>query len=155
MTAKQHANNWPQAKKDDSMKYLREYTEEATTAALDKAGAFFAFSNQQLDEKKREGVQYVNLGAGLICPKANADQLAMDLDAALDSGIAADLAENGRKGVIHRELGNHEYSYTYDISDTVSALGGYGITAEDVQSEARAYLDAFEKWEDEQEAKTA
>ena len=137
------------------MKYLSEYTEEATTKLLDDNGAFFAFSKKQLDEQKKEGVEYVSMSVGMICPKENAQTIYDGLNSILDEGIKLDLAENGKKGVIHRELGNHEYSYTYDISDTVSSLSCYGITAEEVQAEARNYLDAFEKWEAEQEAKTA
>ena len=38
-------------------------------------GAFFAFSNEQVDEQKQEGVKYVSLGAGMICPKENASRL--------------------------------------------------------------------------------
>ena len=138
------------------MKYLNEYTEEATTKLLDDNGAFFAFSKSQLDEQKKEGVEYVRMSMGMICPKENAQTIYVGLSSILFKGIAADLAENGRKGVIRRELGKHEYSYTYDISDTVGALSWYGITAEEVQAEARPYLvDAFKKWEEEQEAKTA
>ena len=137
------------------MKYLSDYTKEATTSALSKSGAFYAFSNKQFDEQKVDGVEYANMRGGLICPKENAKELMETLIDVLANGTTLDLAENGKRGVIHRELGNHEYSYTHDISDTVSALSGYGITAEEVQSEARSYLDAFETWEAEIEAKIA
>ena len=48
------------------MKYLSHYTEEATTKLLTKYNGFFAFGQKQFDEAKKEGVKYVDRGAGLI-----------------------------------------------------------------------------------------
>jgi hypothetical protein len=134
------------------MKYLTDYVQEKQTALFDKLGVFFAFSNKQLDEQKKEGVVYVSMGAGMICPKDNAKELHEGLNSIHDAGRAQDLAENGKKGVIHRELGNHEYSYTHDISDTVRALSGYGLTDEEIQAESAAYLKEYYEWEEAQEA---
>jgi len=39
------------------MKYLTNYIEEEQTEALNRAGAFFAFSDKQFDEAKKEGVK--------------------------------------------------------------------------------------------------
>lgn len=114
------------------MKHLREYTEQATTELLKKYGAFFAFSNKQFDEQKQESVKYASLGAGLICPVEHAKAFTVEFKEITATGIKADLSDNGKKGVIHRELGNHEYSYNQDITDTVGSLGGYGITAEEI-----------------------
>lgn len=123
----------------------------ASTKALDDAGAFFAFSTKQFDEKKKDGIQYASAGAGLICPTDNLATLRTALDNAVSAGIAADLAENGKTGVIHRELGNHEFSYTHDMTDTSRALGGYGITDEEIQAETAAFLKAHYEWEAKQE----
>lgn len=67
------------------MKYLSHYLEEAQTKAFEKAGAFFAFSNSQFDEKKKDGVKYVDMGAGLICPKENMVTLARELNQATEA----------------------------------------------------------------------
>jgi len=136
------------------MKYLSNYIEGKQTAILNECGAFFAFSQKQLNEQKKEGVTYVLLGSsGLVCPKSNAQRLAEGLTRIASEGRKEDLAENGKKGVIHRELGNHEFSYTGDITDTVSALSGYGITEEEIQAETAAYLKEFYEWEAREEAK--
>ena len=116
-----------------NMKYLTDYTDKAISEAFNKAGAFFAFGQKQFDEKKKDGVVYVNMGAGLICPKDNADQLDKDLEAATKAGIAADLEENGRIAVIKRELYNHEAFYTGEIEDTCEALKPYGITEAEIR----------------------
>ena len=48
-------------------------TTDYLTPILEANGAFFAFSQSQFDEQKKEGVIYVSMGAGLICPKENAE----------------------------------------------------------------------------------
>lgn len=140
--------------KGGRMKYLSDYTEEAQTKLFDATGSFFAFGNKQFDEQKKEGVEYVSMGyAGLICPKDKAAELSRGLKCIVKAGISQDLAENGKKGVIHRELANHEYCITWDISDTVSKLSDYGITAEDIQAETAEYMRKWNEWEEAQEAK--
>ena len=130
------------------MKSLTDYIEDAQTEAFNKAGAFFAFSNDQFNEKQVEGVKYVSVGAGLICPKPNVESLMKSLDETHKAGIAQDLAENGKKAIIHRELGNHEYSITWDIEPTSAALQGYGITDEEIKAEGKSYLKAHYGWEE-------
>ena len=120
------------------MKYLNDYTNEATTVLLENTGAFFAFSNQQFDEKKIDGVKYVNAGAGLIVPIENVDALIEGLKQITTEGIAKDKAENGDNAIIARELANHECYYTGDIDGAVSALENYGYTTEQI-------LDVFKK----------
>ncbi|OEF77678.1 hypothetical protein OA5_16955, partial [Vibrio cyclitrophicus 1F111] len=97
------------------MKYLSHYIQDKQTQAFNDAGAFFAFSNQQFDEAKKEGVKYASLGMGLICPVDNAKQLMTRLDSIAQEGIAEDIKENGKKAIIRRELFNHECFYTNDI----------------------------------------
>ena len=115
------------------MNYLSHYTQQATTDALNSNGAFFAFGNAQFDKAMTEGVKYVSMGAGIYCPNENRMRLNDALDNAITQGIAADVAENGIEAIINRELGNYETQITGDISDAVSALNAYGISAEQVQ----------------------
>lgn len=114
------------------MKYLSHYIQDKQTQAFNEAGAFFAFSNQQFDEAKKEGVKYASLGMGLICPVDNAKQLMIRLDSIAQEGIAEDIKENGKKAIIRRELFNHECFYTNDICDCVEKLEGYGITYDEI-----------------------
>jgi hypothetical protein len=62
-------------KQNKIMKFLSDYMNENQSALFAKTGSFFAFGQKQFDEKKKEGVVYVNMGGGLICPKENAKQL--------------------------------------------------------------------------------
>lgn len=114
------------------MKYLSQYTEQAISEALESNGAFYAFGTDQFNEAKKEGVEYVSLGAGLICPKTNFEQLFDQMNDALEKGIAQDLQENGKGGVILRELENHECYYTGDWEDCYEAVKCYGITRAEV-----------------------
>ena len=123
------------------MKYLSDYVENKQTELFNSTGAFFAFSNKQFDERKQPGIKYVSLGAGLICPSYNASQLVSGLDSINDAGIAADIAENGIKAIIHRELVNHECQISMEIDDAVNKLSDYpGITRETVQAEWPEYF---------------
>ena len=114
------------------MKYLSEYMQEGQTKALDKAGAFFAFSKDQFDASKKEGVTYVNLNMGLICPKETASTLLKELGEIYKSSIQQDITENGLTAIIKRELNNHEAYYTGDIESTADALADYPVTVEDI-----------------------
>ena len=113
--------------------------EQQQTAAFERYGAFFAFSDKQLKEKRVKGIKYVSLFSGLIAPKDNAKRLLEELEAITDNYIKCDTKENGKTAIIERELANHEAGYTYSIDDTVNALESYGITAAEVQA-------VFNRW---------
>ena len=114
------------------MKYLSDYTEKATSDLLEKTGSFFAFSDKQFEEGKKEGVKYISLDMGLIAPEDKAGEVLKGLSNIYELGIKEDLKENTKEGVIKRELVNHEAYYTGDITDTVDSLEGYKITSEEV-----------------------
>ncbi len=123
------------------MNYLSDYTAKAQSELLKETGAFFAFSNQQFDEARTPGVEYVSLTTGLICPKDQAKTLWQGLEEIQQAGMKVDLEENGRVGVILRELGNHECQITGDITDAVDCLTPYGITREEVQAQYPAFFE--------------
>lgn len=114
------------------MKYLSDYTNNATTEAMEKYGAFFAFSASQFNEKRVEGVLYVQDGSGMIAPKEKYKNLVEELNKIHEEGIKQDIEENGLLKIIKRELGNYECYYTGEIEDAVDALKDYGITYEQV-----------------------
>lgn len=115
------------------MKYLLNYTDEAVSEAIKNAGAFFAFSDKQFNEAKKDGVKYTSLFAGLICPTNNAKKLLDDISTAHENGIKQDIAENGINNIIARELSNHEAYYTGDITSTINALAGYNVSEQAIR----------------------
>ena len=103
------------------------------TALFKELGVFFAFSKLQFNEGKKEGVKYINMGSGMLCPKPNVERLINELHSIYVEGAKRDIAKNGREGVIRYELNNHEALYTYDIDSTVDALEVYDISRSEIQ----------------------
>jgi hypothetical protein len=122
------------------MKYLSDYTQAAQSALFEEMGVFFAFSDEQFDEQAVKGVDYAPLPMGGICPTKNRYEFLKRHYALVDKGMADDVAENGIKKIIHRELGNHECQIAMDITDAVDVLSSYGITREQVQAEWAEYF---------------
>ncbi|ELP5729207.1 hypothetical protein QTV44_002473 [Vibrio vulnificus] len=114
------------------MKSLNNYTDKALTNLLEQCGGFFAFSQTQFSSKAVEGEKYTNLGGGLIVRSDSVTRFTSEYPEIVKKGIEQDLKENGKDGVIRRELFNHECFYTGDIDDCVDALDGYGITREEI-----------------------
>jgi hypothetical protein len=114
------------------MKSLTNYIEDSQTALFKEMGVFFAFSNQQFDEQKKENVKYISMGAGTICPQENVKEFIKKHSDIVKNGIAQDIKENGIEAIIKRELGNYECFYTGDITDCVDALKDYDIKKETI-----------------------
>jgi len=53
--------------------------DEKISSIIKEYGAFWAFGNKQLEEQKKEGIRYMSLGAGLVCPVDHAKKLVDDL----------------------------------------------------------------------------
>lgn len=100
-------------------------------------GAFFAFSKAQFEESKKEGVKYVSMDGGLICPKEHAATIWKDFDDFCKKERRRELKIRGRKRTILYHLGNHESWYTGDPSEAISILSAYGISEEEVLKEFR------------------
>lgn len=109
------------------MKYLNDYIDDAMSKVFDETGAFFCFGQKQFNEKKKDGVKYVSLGAGLVCPKETHKGLWEKISDIQKEGRKKDLKENKRRGIVIRELDNHDAFYTGDIEPVVKALEPYGI----------------------------
>ncbi|MFY4796957.1 DUF7659 family protein [Aliarcobacter butzleri] len=114
------------------MKTLNSYTSDKISAAMEKHGAYFAFSKKQFEEKQVEGVKYVSDGSGMVCSKENYNQLIEEMNEIYAEGVKQDISENGLTAIVKRELANYECYYTGDIEDAVEALEDYGVTYEQV-----------------------
>lgn len=109
-----------------------------------KSGIFFAFSTEQFNSQKQEGVKYASAGAGMIIPVANINNFNKEFDK---------LNEETRKQYdlyctmdeyILFELYNHEAFYTCNLQSNFEAIRQEypKCTMEDV---GRVYYDNIKK----------
>ncbi len=111
---------------------LSEIIQDNQTKCFDANGVFFAFSDKQFEEQKKDGVKYASLGAGLLCPVDSVSKFITEHALIVKNGITQDIEQNGKEEIIRRELANHECYYTNDAEDCIEALEGYGFTPEEI-----------------------
>lgn len=109
------------------MKYLSNYIEEKQTKLFNDLWIFFAFSDKQFEEQKKDWVEYNSIWSGMIIPKENVGKFLIEHKKIIEEWIQEDIKENWIENIIERELINHEAYYTYDIESTVYALEEYNI----------------------------
>jgi hypothetical protein len=122
------------------MKTLSTYTEEKINVLLAKYNGFFAFSQNQFEEAKKQNIECVYRGGGLYHEAGKQKEFDADYELMIKEAIEQDLKENGKEAIIKRALSNYESYYTYDISDAVESLKDYGITKEEIQAVFRVEL---------------
>jgi len=120
------------------MKYLSDYMEDKQSKLFKENNVFFAFSNKQLNEglskhKIADKGLVCSLGAGMVCPKENAEVVVIALQKIYIDSIKEDVKENGKDVVILRELENHECFYTGSIDEAEEKLEDYPITKEEIK----------------------
>ena len=126
------------------MKYLSDYTQEAQSKILKKYNAFFAFSQEQFNKAKKEGLKYIARGAGLYHEAGKSKEFDKDWANVIAEGIKQDLKENGKEKIINRELGNYECYYTGDGTEAVYYVSDYGITEQEVIEVYRKNKDNYD-----------
>lgn len=122
------------------MHSLSHYTEAAMDELFNNLGIIVAFSNKQFQEKKVEGVTYINAGSGIIVPKDNLKAFNEGMDSVVSDGIKKDLDENGKDAIIQRELANYECHISCDFEDAYDALKDYGITHDEVAAGYKVFF---------------
>lgn len=123
---------------------IEKEAEDKLTKLFEQFGAFFAFSNEQFDKQKKEGVKYVNYGAGLLLPKENVDKFTLEFNKITDWKIE-ELKKIDPEIMIEYELSNHEAYYTGEIEDAFDSLKQYGFTIAQVRA---VYKKTKHKYED-------
>lgn len=106
--------------------------DEKINHLLKKYNGFFAFSEKQFEEAKKENVKYVWRGAGLYHEAGKSEEFDEDFKLISKEAIEQDLKENGKEAIIERELENYECYYTNDINEAVINLKDYDITFDEV-----------------------
>lgn len=107
-------------------------TEQKMTDLFNSTNTIFAFSAKQFNEQKKDGIKYVNLGAGMLCQMENVDTLIEGLERINKEDRAEKLERLGVDKLILDTLLNYEAFYTYDISDAMEELKAYHFSEEKV-----------------------
>ena len=109
-----------------------EFKHKVIGEIFESNGVFFAFSQDQLIKGRKEGIEYVNGGGGMIIPKDNKEKFEAELSESVKKIIDYDKEHNSKEKIIIRELYNYECFYTGDVSDAIDALDGYGYTDKEI-----------------------
>ena len=104
------------------MKTLSDYTDALTSKLFADNGAFFAFSNKQFDENKKEGVIYVSMASGLLCPKENAKTVFQSFERIFEDAVKQQVADFESEKIISHEYFNHETQITGDNQQIIDVL---------------------------------
>jgi len=126
------------------MKNLSTYIEEKINVLFVKYNGFFAFSESQIEEAKKQDIKYIYRGGGLYHEAGRHKEFDEEYKFIIKQAIEQDLRENGKEAIIKRELKNYESFYTCDISDTIEALKDYGISKEEIQAVFRVELSKYD-----------
>ena len=129
---------------ESNMSLLSKESSNDISKLLKRLGAFFAFSSAQFNESKKEGVEYVSLGAGLIIPEENAKEFGKCFDAIQTDAIKRIKEKYSVEYIVEYELGNHECYCTGDIEPAVDALDSYNIQRDTIK---RIYSETIHKYE--------
>ena len=104
------------------MRTINDYTDTLTSKLFADNGAFFAFGNKQFDKKKQEGVTYVSMASGLLCPKENANTVFEMFERIFDDAVRQQVADFGAEKIICHEYFNHETQITGDNQQVIDVL---------------------------------
>ena len=120
---------------------INQLADQQVTDILNKYHAFFAFSNKQFEEGRKDDLVYVSMDHGMYAPKIYADKVATEICAAYQDAAKIIQNQKSKKDRIWYELANHECQITMDYQDAIDALSIFDdITPDDVKAEWGAYF---------------
>ncbi len=105
-----------------SIANIKQEEQEKISNLFETLGIFFAFSKEQFESKKKEGVEYVAADAGMLIPKDNVEKFVQGFEA-----IIAETKEQFKKHIsldelIADALNNHEACYTGELDDSLEEV---------------------------------
>lgn len=99
--------------------------ETKVSAMFEELGVFFAFSNEQFEKSRKEGVTYVQMPYGMIAPKENAQRIHEAFDRIHNQTQASFKQQVPMEEYILHELWNHECFYTGNYSEILDQIQLY------------------------------
>ena len=123
------------------MKYLNDYTQDKINDVIKSNGGFFAFSNKQFEENKKDNIKYCRLYSGLIVPKNKVKKILNSIDKITENGIKQDLKENSIKDIVFRDCANLELQFSYDgLNQIIDYLKYYPIKKDTIKKHYSEYI---------------
>jgi hypothetical protein len=118
---------------ENIMNEAKQTTDTQITALIASSGAFYAFGQAQYEAQKTEGVEYVQIGCGLIIPKDQAQTFSDQRNEIFKAHYEAIKQRASKEDIIFNELMNYECFYNCDsYDDAVNSCAFYGYTKADV-----------------------
>lgn len=116
-----------------AFKKLSSYTDQPITELFNKYGAFWAFSNSQFNEAKKDNIEYVTFWGNCFCDKTTVKLFINEYHSIFEQQKNLFLLENKKEDIIKYELANYESFYTGEIEEAFEVLKQYGFTLEEVK----------------------
>ncbi len=116
-----------------AFKKLSSYTDQPITELFNKYGAFWAFSNSQFNEAKKDNIEYVTFLGNCFCDKTTVKLFINEYHSIFEQQKNLFLLENKKEDIIKYELANYESFYTGEIEEAFEVLKQYGFTLEEVK----------------------
>ncbi len=125
-------------------KHITDVTDKLLSKVFRDNDVFFAYSDKQYNEGKKEGVEYVyNKSMNMFYNIEKKDTIYQELDKAIEEAQRIDKELHTKEQIILRELINYECFYICDFTDVVEPLEAYGYTVKDIQPIFIKYLQKY------------
>ncbi|MFS2717030.1 hypothetical protein AAH068_19170 [Bacteroides uniformis] len=123
-----------------TIEQIHEEQQKKLSAMFEEFGVFFAFSKQQFEQSRKEGVEYVSGFAGMIIPKDNVTLVDERLDHIHEEAAALMREHIPMEKYILYELYNHEAFYTGEVDEVLKLARSYypDCTLDDIYKVYRA-----------------
>lgn len=116
------------------------------SSIYDELGIFYAFSTDQFNKRKVDGVTYLRGASGMLIPKENTEQYTSKMKEHF-SNVKKDFQNTiDVNDYIKYELANHEAYYTGDWIDVLPMVQDYypTVTEEDIYSVYKANVHLYD-----------
>jgi hypothetical protein len=101
---------------------MKGYVDIAVSQAIKDNGVYFAYDEKQVKEGAKEGVKYVHIGGGALCPKENVEKFINESYEGSRAAALKEIEEKGADKIIRYEYFNHECQISDDFTSMKDAL---------------------------------
>lgn len=125
---------------------IKQAHQDKISKLFEEAGVFFAFDKRQFDEKRKEGVTYVQGFGGMLIPKGKEKEVYESLDRFVEEEQAELQSKVPMDEYIYHELADHECWYTGNFLSVLELVQGYypQCTAEDIHAVYIKHINDFD-----------